>query len=283
MVLGKLDQAFWLRSLFQTSVNVSGRPPEKKGAATASIANGGIIDSMSGRIVICLALTLALSSCGARPEGAPQAEARESQSAGRHRRQRGGEAAGRFDFYVMSLSWSPGFCATAAGRNDAVQCGPGRRFAFVLHGLWPQYERGGWPRNCSSEAMDETLVNSMLNIMPSPKLVAHEWEKHGTCSGLSSKDYFAKSAQAFQGIRIPPRYKAPQQQITVSPDELRRDFAAANPKFGDRGIVVLCSGNGRYLQEVRACLTKELEARPCTAEVLRSACKSERIIMRPVR
>lgn len=242
---------------------------------------------MPGRIFIFLALTLLLGSCGVSRTDAPQAETRESGGGGRHRRQRGGprggEQAGQFDFYVMSLSWSPGFCATAAGRNDEVQCGPGRRFAFVLHGLWPQHERGGWPQNCSSDTVDESLINSMLNIMPSPKLVAHEWAKHGTCSGLSPSAYFAKSTQAFQSIKIPPRYKAPLQQITVSPDQLRNDFAAANPKSTDQGIVVLCSGNGRFLQEVRVCLTKELEARPCTAEVLRGACKSDQIIMRPVR
>jgi ribonuclease T2 len=123
----------------------------------------------------------------------------------------------------------------------------------------------------------------MLTIMPSPKLVVHEWEKHGTCSGLSPQDYFKKATQAFHSVKIPPRYKAPQQQITVSPDQLRHDFAAANPKFGDQGLVVLCSGNGRFLQEVRACLTKKLEGRPCNGDVLRNACKSDQIIMRPLR
>jgi len=185
---------------------------------------------------------------------------------------------------MMSLSWSPGFCATAAGRDDPLQCGPERRFAFVLHGLWPQYQQGGGPQNCSAEAAaDESLISSMLTIMPSPKLVAHEWEKHGTCSGLSPQDYFEEAAEAFNSVKIPSQYKAPQRQIIISPDQLRRDFAAANPKIGDQGLVVLCSGNGRYLQEVRACLTEDLEGRPCTREVLRDACKSSQIVMRPVR
>ena len=271
-----------------------------------------IIGSVTGRLAIWLTLTLLLCSCGlsptapstsplsqesptARRSNAPQTEARESGGGGRQRQRyrgprgsqasqdNGGAEAGKFDFYVMSLSWSPGFCATAAGQNDPIQCGPGRHFAFVLHGLWPQYERGGWPQKCSTEAADESLVNSMLTIMPSPKLVAHEWEKHGTCSGLSPKDYFEEATEAFNSVKIPPRYKAPQQQITVSPDQLRHDFAAANPKIGDQGFVVLCSGNGRFLQEVRACLTQELEGRPCNREVLRDACKSDQIIMRPLR
>jgi len=263
-------------------------------------------------LAICVTLPLVMCCCGtsptrssapsanhetasASPPDGSQTRVPESGSGGPHRHRKrgprgskpsqgnGGAVAGQFDFYVMSLSWSPGFCATAAGQNDPLQCGPERHFAFVLHGLWPQYQQGGWPQDCSTEAADESLVNSMLTIMPSPKLVAHEWEKHGTCSGLSPKDYFEEAAEAFDSVKISLQYKAPQRQITVSPDQLRHDFAAANPKIGDQGLVVLCSSNGRYLHEVRTCLTLELNGRPCNAEVLRDACKSNQIIMRPVR
>lgn len=60
-------------------------------------------------------------------------------------------APGQFDFYVLSLSWSPSFCAGATeraaergsggGAATAQQCGP-RPYSFVVHGLWPQYEKG---------------------------------------------------------------------------------------------------------------------------------------------
>lgn len=253
---------------------------------------------------VCLALTLLLCACGvsstppstyshetatANLPDAPPTEARESGDGGRHRHRRRGprggrdSQAGKFDFYVLSLSWSPGFCATPAGETDSLQCGPGRHFAFVLHGLWPQYERGGWPENCSTEAADESLVRSMLTIMPSPKLVAHEWEKHGTCSGLSSQEYFEEATEAFHSVKIPAQYEALRRQVAVNPNQMQHDYAAANPKIGDSGFVVLCSGNGRYLQEVRVCLTEDLEGRRCNAAVVHDACKSGRIIMRPVR
>ena len=55
-----------------------------------------------------------------------------------------GPVPGQFDYYVLALSWSPSYCAGEAGQNDQQQCAPGRRFAFVVHGLWPQYNKG-WP------------------------------------------------------------------------------------------------------------------------------------------
>lgn len=183
----------------------------------------------------------------------------------------------------MSLSWSPGFCATAAGQHDDLQCGPERHYAFVLHGLWPQYEGRGWPQNCSTEPLDEAVTRRMLAIMPSPKLVAHEWSKHGTCSGLNAADYFEEAEEAFHAVTIPAEYRAPVRQVMVNPAKMQRDFAAANPKFGQDGFVVVCSNNGRFLQEVRACLTKDLEGRGCNSETLHAACSSGEIIMRPVR
>jgi ribonuclease T2 len=270
--------------------------------------DGGTIKWLTRTLSIYPFLTLVLCSCSpsptrfstdpageiatvnphdARPSDAPEVQGHRRQ---RHRDQSGRRAPntgraepGAFDFYVLSLSWSPGFCATMAGQNDPLQCGPERHFAFVLHGLWPQYQQGGWPQNCSNEKVDSSLVNGMLTIMPSPQLVAHEWEKHGTCSGLSPKDYFDEAAEAFHNVTIPIRYQAPAREVVVSPDELHRDFVAANPKIGDQSLVVLCSRNGRYLEEVRACLTEDLDGRPCNGEVLRDACRSNEIVMRPVR
>ena len=53
-------------------------------------------------------------------------------------------AVGEFDFYVLALSWSPSFCEANAERGGGTadqQCGE-RPFSFVVHGLWPQYEKG---------------------------------------------------------------------------------------------------------------------------------------------
>lgn len=104
-------------------------------------------------------------------------------------------APGEFDFYVLSLSWSPSFCEAASergntGRNQQIQCG-GRPYSFVVHGLWPQYDRG-FPNYCERPAprLDRNIVSSMLDLMPAPGLIFNEWDKHGTCSGLGARAYF---------------------------------------------------------------------------------------------
>ena len=185
-----------------------------------------------------------------------------------------------FDYYVLSLSWSPQYCAESGGGREPLQCGGQRRYAFVLHGLWPQYEKG-FPSDCASGGrLPASLVDDMLDIMPSPSLVRHEWNAHGTCSGLPAGDFFAAARRAYDSIAIPARYRTTPQQVYVAPRQLERDFLDANPTLRAAGVVVLC--NGRYLQEVRICLDRNLQPRACGRDV-RDRCRTNELIVRPVR
>lgn len=117
---------------------------------------------------------------------------------------------GKFDYYALALSWSPTFCASPAGRNAKQQCGRTRRFAFVVHGLWPQYNKG-WPEHCRRKApyLQDRFIRSLYDIMPSKRLIIHEWRKHGTCAGLRADKYFALARKLFGQIKIPARFVVP--------------------------------------------------------------------------
>lgn len=185
-------------------------------------------------------------------------------------------AATHFDYYVLSLSWSPQYCAESR-RNDELQCT--RPFAFVAHGLWPQNERG-YPQNCSTyERVSDGTIQHMLTIMPSRGLIIHEWRAHGACSGLSSNSYFATVERAYRSIRIPARYAALQDYQTVATSQLKQEFIAANPKILPNGIALQCSGH--YLQEVRVCMDTALAPRACSTDV-RDRCGSS-VVLRPSR
>src|SRR3569623_1718978 len=120
-------------------------------------------------------------------------------------------APGAFDFYVLSLSWSPSFCEAARergsnGRGTQAQCG-GRPYSFVVHGLWPQYERG-YPEYCQrpSPRLDRNVMRSMLDLMPAPGLIYSEWDKHGTCAGLGARAYIETIRKARAAVKNPEQY-----------------------------------------------------------------------------
>lgn len=187
--------------------------------------------------------------------------------------------AGTFDYYVMSLSWSPEHCAARSSGRDALQCGTPRHYGFVLHGLWPQYENG-YPESCSTHTtLSSAVVESMLDVMPSPELVRHEWAKHGTCSGQTPDAYFAAARTGFAAVKIPVPYSNPTTAFQTSVSDIEQAFHGANPTVDPGGMAVLCSG--RFLQEVRVCLDKNLHPRACGHDI-RDTCKGN-ITIRPIK
>ena len=182
----------------------------------------------------------------------------------------GGAAAPRFDYYLLSLSWSPSYCLTH--RNDGDECG-NKGFGFVLHGLWPQYRSGRWPQHCRTDtAPDRATVERTLAFMPSRRLIEHEWQAHGACSGLGPADYFALADRAFAAIAIPPALRTPQTPPALSADGLVKAFTHANPGLQRSMLSVVCH-DGAELAEVRICLDKDsLAPRACGGNV-RNSCR----------
>ena len=209
--------------------------------------------------------------------GSASAQEQQSQPQGQQRNQ-----PGRFDFYVLSLSWSPSFCKESEerGRPSSEQC-RGRPYSFVVHGLWPQYERG-FPRDCQVPAprLSRELTTSMLDLMPAPGLIYREWDQHGTCSGLEAQAYFDLIRKAREAVKIPESYAAPKTTLTVAPDEVEEAFVKSNPGLSRAAVSVTC-GSTR-LSEVRICMSKDLKFRDCD-EINRRACRRDKLLMPPVR
>src|SRR5216683_7239019 len=188
---------------------------------------------------------------------------------------------GQFDFYVLSLSWSPSFCEAAGERGTPPQqqCAA-RPYSFVVHGLWPQYEKG-FPEYCQVPAprLDRDIVSSMLDLMPAPRLIFREWDKHGTCSGLSPRAYFDTVRKARAVVKIPDAYLEPKEILSVTPDEVEEAFVKVNPGLTRDAIAVTC--DSRRLGEVRVCLGKDFRFRPCP-EIDARACRRDKLVMPPV-
>jgi ribonuclease T2 len=195
-------------------------------------------------------------------------------------------APGQFDFYVLALSWSPSFCDASRergltkSRSHQAQCGE-RPFSFVVHGLWPQYENG-FPDYCQQPAprLNRNIVSSMLDLMPAPGLIYSEWDKHGTCAGVSARNYFETIRKARAVVKIPEEFLNLEEPKTVVPAELEASFIKANPGLTEESMSVVC--DDKRLSEVRVCMTKDLKFRSC-GEVDKRTCTRSTVVMPPVR
>jgi ribonuclease T2 len=192
-----------------------------------------------------------------------------------------GERPGDFDYYVLSLSWSPNWCAAEGDARGDDQCDPRHDFGFTLHGLWPQSETG-YPSYCRTTSRDPSRAETaaMADIMGSGGLAWHQWKKHGRCSGLTSQDYFALSRRAYGSITQPPVFTDLDRAVTLPGSVVEDAFLEANPGMTPDQITITCDGD--RIDEARICLTRDLDLRRCGDDLLRD-CRRTDAVMAPVR
>ncbi|MCI0467036.1 MAG: ribonuclease T2 [Beijerinckiaceae bacterium] len=188
---------------------------------------------------------------------------------------------GNFDFYVLSLSWSAGFCASPDAARGRKQCETGANLGFVVHGLWPQYEYG-YPSDCGAAARTPSrmALESAKGLYPDEGLARHEWRKHGTCSGKSPTDYFADVRRARDAVTIPLPFASAKEKQTWTTIDIMRAFTAANPRLRPGMLGVAC--NSGVLQEVRICFSKDLREFRVCPEISRQGCRAREISVPPI-
>lgn len=192
-----------------------------------------------------------------------------------------GERAGNFDYYVLSLSWSSAWCALEGDSRNDPQCDDGRGLTFVLHGLWPQFE-DGWPSFCRTIERDPTRAETaeMADIMGGSGLAFYQWKKHGRCSCLSASDYYHTARQAYRRVAVPDFFRKVSRPLEVPASVIEDAFLEANPGLARDQITITCEDG--LIQEVRVCLSTDLDYRRCGTNAIRD-CRLKDAVLEPVR
>ena len=174
------------------------------------------------------------------------------------------QLAGDFDYLILSLAWEPDYCAS---HDDPQACAPGRKLGFVLHGLWPMYNQG-WPSYCSTETISSELIAEFPELYPNDFLYSHEWEKHGTCTGLDPEGYLLLSQELKVSIITPDAFLSPEEPFRMDADGLIDAFVQANPSYDKKSFSVFCSNSGQYLSELYVCISKDGQPAECGSDVI---------------
>ena len=188
--------------------------------------------------------------------------------------------AGDFDYYVLSLAWSPTYCAASSRNRSTEQCR--EQHDIIVHGLWPQNERG-YPSDCPTSyplRLSSGLLDAYDAMTPDRGLLAHQWRKHGTCTGLSPEAYFETARTLFGRLHMPRVLINPGTRASFDRDDIRARIAAANPGLEPDMIVLTCED--RNLDEIRICFTREGDFRRCSADVAAKTCARKPMIVLPV-
>jgi ribonuclease T2 len=169
------------------------------------------------------------------------------------------------EFYALSYSWAPRHCLNKKdrlkqpGASDYLQCGSGRDFGYILHGLWPQgtlSQPKAYPRACQGNKpkIPRSVLNKYLCMTPSVWLLQHEYENHGTCmpEDLSSPEkYFDQALAMHKTIHLPNEH-------FTNAATGKAWFYANNPDL-PQGSVYYDTGS----QEWRICFDQAFKAMKC--------------------
>ncbi|MEP4068283.1 ribonuclease T2 [Sulfitobacter sp.] len=192
-----------------------------------------------------------------------------------------GERAGEFDYYVMALSWSANWCALEGDARNSPQCDAREDHGWILHGLWPQFHRG-FPSFCQTAKRppSRSMTNNMADIMGTGGLARHQWNKHGTCTGLSATDYYALSRRAYASVTRPPIFRKLDKTVKLPASVVEDAFMKDNPTLTRDNITITCRQG--HIQEARICLSRDLTPVPCGADVIKD-CSLKDAIFTPLR
>ena len=192
-----------------------------------------------------------------------------------------GEKSGEFDYYVLSLSWSPNWCVLEGDAKNSPQCDASEDHGWIMHGLWPQYHRG-WPAYCptTERAPSRALTRDMADIMGTSGLAWHQWNKHGTCSGLSARAYYDLSREAYGTITRPAIFRKLDRAVELPAAVVEEAFLKDNPNLEADGITITCRDG--HIQEARICLSKSLTPVPCGRDVIRD-CRMKDAVFEPIK
>lgn len=192
-----------------------------------------------------------------------------------------GEIAGEFDYYVLALSWSPNWCSLEGDARRSPQCDASEDHGWIMHGLWPQFHRG-FPSNCRTPERPPSrgLTAEMADIMGTSGLAWYQWKKHGSCTGLSAPAYYETARAAYDGVVRPPVFRKVKNDIRLPASVIEEAFLKSNPDMEADGVTVTCKSG--YIQEVRICLSKDLDPVPCGRDVIKD-CTLDNALFTPIR
>lgn len=208
---------------------------------------------MNLKVTIAIFLLATLAGCKSSQPPAAAAAQQPASAAPAQPHIDPGTPTGKFDFYLLNLSWSPEFCHSHA---DSPECSA--HLGFVVHGMWPQNNDGTYPENCT-DAPGPPNPAGYTDVIPTASLVEHEWSTHGTCTGLAPDTYFKDIRAAFHSVQMPANFG--KTASMEAPRTILAQFQLANPSFPAASFALSCGHN--YLTAVEVCLDKSLHPEAC--------------------
>ncbi len=159
-------------------------------------------------------------------------------------------------YYTLTISLAPAFCQLHPERRDMRQCQEG--YSVIVHGLAPEREDGKAAENCSKAppALSPVQERVLERLMPDDPLRVNEWQRHGSCTGMSAQDYFRMLMAYANKLKLPEQLNKEGSDQVLDRNLLVTEIMRMNNGLPTKGIYLRCTRKNDempMLTEVRVC------------------------------
>jgi len=182
--------------------------------------------------------------------------------------------------FTLIIRMTPAVCALDPEMQKLRQCQDG--FTLTISSLQAERNNGKRLENCSREPTNLSPLQERVveRVMPDKQLRDEDWEKNGSCTGMSSSTYFRTIATYAQRLKVPSELASPRDTV-LSKSYIISRLQQLNPGLTEKSILLRCTSDAAHdtpvLTEIRSCYTTQGQYDACPA-YLKSTCPANVLI-----
>lgn len=183
--------------------------------------------------------------------------------------------------FTLIIRMTPAACALDPALQKLRQCQDG--FTLTISSL--QAERVGGRRleNCSRDLTNLSPLQERVveRVMPDKQLRDEDWQRNGSCTGMTPTVYFRTIATYAQRLKIPSELASPRDTV-LTKSYIVSKLQQLNPGLTEKSLLLRCTAEpGRelpVLTELRSCYNTQGQYDTCPAYI-KSNCPSSVVIL----
>lgn len=191
------------------------------------------------------------------------------------------EAANPPSSFTLIIRMTPAACALDPELQKLRQCQDG--FTLTISSLQAERTSGKRIENCSHDQTNLSPLQERVveRVMPDKQLRDEDWQRNGSCTGMSPTVYFRTIATYAQRLKIPSELASPRDTV-LSKSYIINKLQQLNPGLTDKSLLLRCTAeSGReypVLTELRSCYNTQGQYDACPAYI-KSNCPSNVVIL----
>jgi ribonuclease T2 len=183
--------------------------------------------------------------------------------------------------FTLIIRMTPAACALDPDLQKLRQCQDG--FTLTISSLQAERASGKRLENCSHDQTNLSPLQERVveRVMPDKQLRDEDWQRNGSCTGMSPTVYFRTIATYAQRLKIPSELASPRDTV-LTKSYIINKLQQLNPGLTEKSLLLRCTAeSGRefpVLTELRSCYNTQGQYDACPANI-KSNCPSSVVIL----